>query len=130
MITAIQLSKAYGRRRALAGVSLDIPQGEIYALLGPNGAGKTTLLQILITLVRPDGGAARVAGFDVAFCTSTKSPDPTPALARCRPSRRMISSPWSSPNGLKARAAVDRLPAISITSPSFSGSVTLESVMA
>lgn len=65
MITASQLTKAYGPTRALAGVSLEISQGEIYALLGPNGAGKTTLLHILITLVHPDGGSARVAGFDV-----------------------------------------------------------------
>jgi ABC-2 type transport system ATP-binding protein len=65
MIAAAALAKAYGPTPALAGVSLEIPQGEIYALLGRNGAGKTTLLNILTTLTRPDGGAARVAGFDV-----------------------------------------------------------------
>jgi ABC-2 type transport system ATP-binding protein len=65
MIAAAALAKAYGPTPALAGVSLEIPQGEIYALLGRNGAGKTTLLNILTTLTRPDRGAARVAGFDV-----------------------------------------------------------------
>lgn len=66
MIVAAELAKAYGSRAALVGVSLNIPQGEIYALLGRNGAGKTTLLNILTTVTRPERGTARVAGFDVA----------------------------------------------------------------
>jgi ABC-2 type transport system ATP-binding protein len=65
MITASQLTKSYGSMRALSDITLAVAQGEIYALLGRNGAGKTTLLNILITLTRPDGGRARVAGFDV-----------------------------------------------------------------
>jgi ABC-2 type transport system ATP-binding protein len=51
--------------RAVAGVDLDVAEGEIYAFLGPNGAGKTTTVRILTTLLRPTGGSARVAGFDV-----------------------------------------------------------------
>lgn len=66
MIEVAGLSKAYGRRVAVANLSFHVAPGEVYALLGPNGAGKTTTLRILSTLVRPTGGSARVAGFDVA----------------------------------------------------------------
>jgi ABC-2 type transport system ATP-binding protein len=58
--------KAFGRTTVLAGVSLEIPRGTIYALLGPNGAGKTTLVHILSTLVPADRGTVTVAGADVA----------------------------------------------------------------
>jgi ABC-2 type transport system ATP-binding protein len=51
--------------RAVSGVDLDVAEREIYAFLGPNGAGKTTTVRILTTLLRPTGGSARVAGFDV-----------------------------------------------------------------
>ena len=51
--------------QALAGVSMEVAAGEIYALLGPNGAGKTTLLSILTTLIELTSGKAAVAGFDV-----------------------------------------------------------------
>jgi daunorubicin resistance ABC transporter ATP-binding subunit len=50
---------------ALDGLSLTVPRGVVYGLLGPNGAGKTTLIRLLATLLRPDSGTARVAGFDV-----------------------------------------------------------------
>jgi ABC-2 type transport system ATP-binding protein len=51
---------------ALCGVDLHAPTGSVLGLLGPNGAGKTTAVRILTTLLKPDGGTARVAGFDVA----------------------------------------------------------------
>jgi ABC-2 type transport system ATP-binding protein len=51
--------------RALAGVSLEVEQGEFFGLLGPNGAGKTTLINVIAGLVRSDAGAARVMGADV-----------------------------------------------------------------
>ncbi len=51
--------------RALDGVDLEVPEGTVLGLLGPNGAGKTTTVRILTTLLRPDAGTARVAGFDV-----------------------------------------------------------------
>jgi len=51
--------------RALDGISLAVEPGIIYGLLGPNGAGKTTLIRVLATLLPPDAGTARVAGFDV-----------------------------------------------------------------
>ena len=72
------------------------------------------------TLFAAGAKTTRVAGLDTALRTSTKSPDPTPALARWSPSRRRMSSPSSSPYGRIARAAVERLPTISITSPSAS----------
>jgi oleandomycin transport system ATP-binding protein len=59
------LAKRFGRRTALDGVDLVLSQGQILGLLGPNGAGKTTLIRILATLLRPDAGTARVAGYDV-----------------------------------------------------------------
>jgi len=59
------VSKAYGSVRALADISLDIPEGEFFALLGPNGAGKTTLISILAGLARADTGSLRVMGHDV-----------------------------------------------------------------
>ncbi len=64
-IEAIDLRKSYGELLVLAGVSLTVPPGTVYALLGPNGAGKTTTVRILATLLRPDGGRARVAGHDI-----------------------------------------------------------------
>jgi ABC-2 type transport system ATP-binding protein len=54
-----------GGVQAVAGVDLEVADGEIYAFLGPNGAGKTTTVRMLTTLLRPTGGSARVAGFDV-----------------------------------------------------------------
>ena len=50
---------------AVAGIDLQVDEQEIYAFLGPNGAGKTTTVRMLTTLLRPTGGSARVAGFDV-----------------------------------------------------------------
>jgi len=59
------VAKRFGSTEALAGVSLSVERGSVLALLGPNGAGKTTLVRVLTTLLRPDAGSARVAGFDV-----------------------------------------------------------------
>jgi ABC-2 type transport system ATP-binding protein len=50
---------------AVAGIDLEVAEGEIYAFLGPNGAGKTTTVRMLTTLLKPTGGRATVAGFDV-----------------------------------------------------------------
>jgi len=64
-IKADGLVKHYGKTKALDGLDLTVPAGTVYGLLGPNGAGKTTAVRILATLLRPDGGHARVFGRDV-----------------------------------------------------------------
>ncbi|CAN5343755.1 daunorubicin resistance protein DrrA family ABC transporter ATP-binding protein [soil metagenome] len=64
-VLAEGMQKRYGDKRALDGFDLAVPRGSVYGLLGPNGAGKTTAVRILSTLIRMDGGQARVGGFDV-----------------------------------------------------------------
>jgi ABC-2 type transport system ATP-binding protein len=64
-IVADGLGKRFGDVTALDGVDLELPAGGVLGVLGPNGAGETTLVRILATLLRPDRGRARVAGFDV-----------------------------------------------------------------
>jgi len=64
-ITATGLAKSYGDVRALDGIDLEAQEGTVLGLLGPNGAGKTTAVRILATLLQPDAGSARIAGFDV-----------------------------------------------------------------
>jgi daunorubicin resistance ABC transporter ATP-binding subunit len=59
------ITRSFGETHALRGIDLAVPEGGVVALLGPNGAGKTTLVRILSTLIEPDAGTARVAGFDV-----------------------------------------------------------------
>jgi ABC-2 type transport system ATP-binding protein len=64
-IEASNLVRTFGATRALDGIDLRVPAGTVYGLLGPNGAGKTTAVRVLATLLRPDGGEARVFGHDV-----------------------------------------------------------------
>jgi ABC-2 type transport system ATP-binding protein len=64
-IETTNLQKCYGETRAVDGIDLAIPGGSVYGLLGPNGAGKTTIIRMLTTLIRPDGGSARVLGHDL-----------------------------------------------------------------
>jgi oleandomycin transport system ATP-binding protein len=64
-IEASGLTMRFGSTQALAGVDLAAREGTVLGVLGPNGAGKTTAVRILATLLRPDSGTARVAGFDV-----------------------------------------------------------------
>src|SRR5216117_2255717 len=56
------LEKRYGRTPALAGVDLEVGDGELFGLLGPNGAGKSTLVKIACGLVRPTRGSAEICG--------------------------------------------------------------------
>lgn len=64
-IEATGLVKIFGKYRAVDGVDLAIPKGTVYGFLGPNGAGKTTTIRVLATLLKPDGGSARVFGHDL-----------------------------------------------------------------
>jgi len=70
-IEAIGLEKAFGGTRALAGLDLAVASGTILGLLGPNDAGKTTAVRVLTTLLVPDRGTARVAGYDVVAEAAT-----------------------------------------------------------
>ena len=54
-----------GQVRALDGVSLNVPSGQVFGLLGPNGSGKTTMVRILSTILKPESGTATVMGHDV-----------------------------------------------------------------
>ena len=56
------LRKSYGRKAAVADLTLRVPRGEVFAFHGPNGAGKSTAVKMLLGLVRPDGGSARLLG--------------------------------------------------------------------
>ena len=74
IVEVSELTRAFGQRRAVAGVSFTVAAGECLAVFGPNGAGKTTLLRVLAGLLKPTSGSARVSGI----------PLPGGALARSR----------------------------------------------
>ena len=59
------VSKSYGKVKALDHVSFTVGKGEVFGLIGPDGAGKTTMYRILCSLLLPDSGSATVDGFDV-----------------------------------------------------------------
>lgn len=63
-IVAEDLTKAFGTRKAVDGVSFDLPEGAFLSVFGPNGAGKTTLVRMLSTLAKPSSGRAAICGFD------------------------------------------------------------------
>lgn len=58
------LTKSYGEGRGLFGLDLEIGRGEVFGFIGPNGAGKTTTIRLLMDLIRPDSGSARLLGLD------------------------------------------------------------------
>ncbi|MCX7981609.1 MAG: ATP-binding cassette domain-containing protein [Syntrophales bacterium] len=64
-IEAEGLSRRFGRIQAVSDFSVTIERGEIFGLLGPNGAGKTTIINMLITILPPTAGQARISGFDI-----------------------------------------------------------------
>ncbi|HEY8635298.1 MAG TPA: ABC transporter ATP-binding protein [Candidatus Dormibacteraeota bacterium] len=59
-----KLTKSYGGKRGIADVSFQVEEGEVFGFLGPNGAGKTTTIRLLMALLHPDSGTARIAGLD------------------------------------------------------------------
>jgi ABC-2 type transport system ATP-binding protein len=65
MVSVSGLRKCFGSMVALQHIDLAVPTGSILGVLGPNGAGKTTLINCLTTLIKPDGGQAAIAGYDV-----------------------------------------------------------------
>ena len=65
LLTFIAVTKRFGSRGVLNGLSLSIGAGEVFALVGPNGAGKTTTLNLALGFVTPDGGRVQVCGEDV-----------------------------------------------------------------
>ncbi len=65
------LTKKYGRKKVVKGVSFEVKKGEIFGILGPNGAGKTTTLEMLETIRPIDGGSATLDGIDVATNKNT-----------------------------------------------------------
>ena len=64
MIATNGLAKDYGSGRGLFGLDLEVRQGEVFGFLGPNGAGKSTTMRLLLDLIRPTSGSARVLGLD------------------------------------------------------------------
>ena len=65
-ISMQNLSRRFGETTAVDGLTLEVLSGEIFGFLGHNGAGKTTTIRLLLGLLRPDAGQARIAGIDVA----------------------------------------------------------------
>ncbi len=65
LLVCDRLTRRFGKLEAVRDLSLEVHAGEIYGLLGPNGAGKTTTLRMLVGLLHPTGGSARIAGHDV-----------------------------------------------------------------
>jgi ABC-2 type transport system ATP-binding protein len=65
MLEADSLTKSYGDAVAVAGISFDVDEGEIFGLLGPNGAGKTTTISMLTGVLEPTSGTARIDGHDL-----------------------------------------------------------------
>jgi ABC-2 type transport system ATP-binding protein len=65
MIDIDDLSKTYGKARGIDHINLEINEGEIFGFIGPNGAGKSTTIRILMNLIFPSGGSARIMGMDV-----------------------------------------------------------------
>ncbi len=65
MIKVQGLTKRYGEREVVSGISFNAAQGDVVGFLGPNGAGKTTTMRMLVTFLPPSSGSATIAGYDI-----------------------------------------------------------------
>jgi ABC-2 type transport system ATP-binding protein len=66
IIRTQNLTKKYTSTEALTGITLEVPEGSVFALVGPNGAGKSTAIKTILNLVKPTSGRAEVMGIDTA----------------------------------------------------------------
>ncbi len=105
VVSTTDLSKRFGTVQALDGASLAVPQG-CTGLLGPNGAGKSTLIKLLLGLLTPDRGAARVAGYDAA-----REPLALRAVVGYMPEHDCLPLDWLAQDFVRYTAELHGLPA-------------------
>jgi ABC-2 type transport system ATP-binding protein len=84
-VEAVDLTKQYGRVRALDGLTMTVARGEVFGLLGPNGAGKTTVVKLLLGLARSSGGTGRVLGAPLGDRPTRRRIGYLPELFRYQP---------------------------------------------
>ncbi len=126
LIDVVEVAKSYGRQQVLSGVTLAVAAGEVAVLVGAHGSGKSTLLRILVDVVRPSAGSARVLGASTRRGASSRSrvgyvPSPVrqPTVGSVRSalsyaaalskSRAGLAAAMASRFGLDLRARVARL---------------------
>jgi ABC-2 type transport system ATP-binding protein len=116
-IEARQLTRNFGKTRAVDSVSLDVPQGTVLGLLGPNGAGKSTLLKLLVGHLRPTSGSAAILGQPIAqrdparwlrigYVSQARYLPAWMTASECLRFARAFRPQWDEP---KARRLIERL---------------------
>ena len=63
-VTVRNLTMSFKEVQAVKGISFEVSRGEVFGLVGPDGAGKTTTMRILVAIITPDSGEARILGFN------------------------------------------------------------------